>query len=99
MVNLSFPDADDYDQLGFSYSKPIRHDGRSVGSHVNLQPTIDRLKDEPRLMINLTARTGTLLNPSRETALSFLDVAHTVLNETFSDLLSDSVKSIWGMSE
>jgi uncharacterized protein (TIGR04255 family) len=88
-----------YEQLSFNFSQRIIDtDGSFVGRlHVTMQPGIDPLKDEPRLNLNITARSTTLAW-APDAYLQFLDSAHDIANATFLDLLTPAAKSNWGLA-
>ncbi|HVT63700.1 MAG TPA: TIGR04255 family protein [Mycobacteriales bacterium] len=99
LFRLSFPGETNYEQLSFAYSKPIAPDDYWMGRmHLNVQSGFDVLKDEPRLSMTLTARTGPMPVPSMSAALQFLDIAHDQINETFRDFLTDEARQIWGLA-
>jgi len=99
LLNLRFPDEDDYEQISLSYAKEMRNEsGAFVGRlRVNLQPSTDWATQQARLNLNLTARSGQLTSKTAEDALDFLDVAHELANETFLGLLTDEAAANWGL--
>ena len=97
---IEFSDADDYEQLSLGYTKAVRSGGEWRGRlRVTLQGGHDLLKDEPRLLLNLTARSGSLTEPTEAAALGFLDESHEAINRTFLALLKPEARELWGLSD
>jgi uncharacterized protein (TIGR04255 family) len=101
LIAIRFAESSSYEQLAFSYSKALyEQDGPWIGRlHVALNPVYDWMKDEPRLTLNITARSGNFSKPSIGAALNFLDVAHNYINSTFLDLLTAEAREMWGLDE
>jgi uncharacterized protein (TIGR04255 family) len=92
------PPQADYEQFAFSYSRVLTTEGRTVGRlHVDLAPGWDWEKDEPRLGLNLTARSAELSKNSIDEATQFLDHAHDEIGSTFLSLLTPEARNIWGL--
>lgn len=101
LFKIDFPDSQNYEQLAFSYSKALYEpNGPWVGRmHVTFNPIYDWLKEEPRLSLNITARSGTFGDPSVDTAFNFLDFAHDRINETFLRMLTEEARRMWGLAD
>ena len=92
------PPQSDYEHLAASYTRLVTMEGRTAGRlHVNLVPGWDWEKDEPRLGLNLTARSTELSKNSMDEALQFLDHAHGEVGSTFLSLLTPAARNVWGL--
>jgi uncharacterized protein (TIGR04255 family) len=98
IFQFTAPSIQHHEYLAFSFANRMTDTGgRFVGRlHVNMQPGMDPLKDEPRLNLNITARSAALVGGS-DSYLSFLDAAHDLCNATFLDLLTPAAKENWGL--
>lgn len=98
---VDFPDSQNYEQLAFSYSKALFEPGGPwIGRiHVALNPTYDWLKEEPRLSLSITARSGKLSSQSVDAMFGFLDVAHDSINNTFKGLITAQACKTWGLAD
>jgi hypothetical protein len=99
LISMSFADSEDYEQIALSYSKALYvSEGPWSGRlHVTLNPVFDWLKEESRLSLNMTARSGNFSKPNTESVLSFLDMAHDEINHSFLRMLTAEARQIWGL--
>jgi len=97
---IDLPDIQNYEQFSYSYSKALYEpDGPWIGRmHVTVNPAYDWLKEEPRLSLNITARSGNFTDHSADTPFSFLDIAHDRINDTFLRMLTTEARRIWGLA-
>jgi uncharacterized protein (TIGR04255 family) len=97
----NFSDSQDYEQFAFSYSKALfEPDGPWVGRmHVTLNPTYDWLKEEPRLSLNITARSSKFNDSNLDTVFNFLDLAHRSIDSTFLRMLTAEAREMWGLTD
>ncbi|WP_331445881.1 TIGR04255 family protein [Streptomyces xanthochromogenes] len=100
ILNVSSGLVEDYEQFSFATSLPIRDERDFHGRlHVTIQPSFDWLKAEPRIHLNITARSLNFPTSSCERAFSFFDRAHTVANRAFRNILTAEAREIWGVDE
>jgi hypothetical protein len=101
LFKVDFPDSQDYEQLALSYSKALYEPGGPwIGRmHVTFNSIYDWLKEEPRLSLSITARSGTFGDPGVGTAFSFLDIAHDRINDTFLRMLTEEARGMWGLAD
>lgn len=100
LINVKIPADASYEQLGFSYSQRLigPQEDEFIGRlHVTLTPTVDWVKREPQLIMNLTARSADLAPQNIEQTLKFMDLAHTAIDRSFFNLISAEARSAWGL--
>jgi uncharacterized protein (TIGR04255 family) len=93
------PASASYEQLSFSYSRALNNseEGFFGRLHVSLNPTVDWIKREPQLILNLTARSADLAEQTVDGSLTFLDNAHSAVTDAFVSLISDDARHVWGL--
>lgn len=100
VIAVSLPHVEDYEHFSFAYSKNISYDGRLHGRlHVAVQPGYDWVKDEPRIGLNIVARSLELGNRSIDGAMAFIDHAHDEAGIAFHKLLTPAAKEMWGFTD
>jgi len=99
LINVTLPAGASYEQLGFSYSQRLvgPQDAFAGRLHVTLTPTVDWVKQEPQLTLNLTARSADLGEQSIEEVSAFMDLAHSAIYRSFFNLISAEARSAWGL--
>jgi uncharacterized protein (TIGR04255 family) len=99
LFNITLPSQLAYERISVAFSQamnfePDRFAGRM---HVNLQPNVNWLKQEPQISLNLTARSADLDEQSIDAALQFIDFSHEQANKVFLELLTDRAGKFWGL--
>lgn len=96
---VNFADNQNYEQITFSYSKALYvPEGPWSGRlHVALSSAYDWLKEEPRLTLNMLARSGNFSKPNLDAVLAFLDLAHGEINQSFLGMLTAEARQMWGL--
>ncbi|MGN5378723.1 TIGR04255 family protein [Streptomyces lasalocidi] len=98
IVSVSSGLSEEYEQFSFATSVPIADEGGFHGRlHVAIQPAFDWMKAEPRLNLNITARSLNFTAASSERAFSFFDKAHVVANRVFRSVLTVEAREFWGV--
>jgi uncharacterized protein (TIGR04255 family) len=99
VFNISLPDSMSYERLSLSFSQAISlEQDHFVGRiHINLQPSVDWLKQESQLSLNVTGRSADLTEQNINGVIGFLNVAHEHANQIFLDLLTDRAGEFWGL--
>jgi uncharacterized protein (TIGR04255 family) len=99
VVEMTFNELDDYEQLGISYTRALRHaDGEFVGRlYVTAQPAIDIARQHPVINLTLTARSAPLNRLELAAALDFVDVAHSAVTQAFCNVTTERARRIWGL--
>jgi len=99
IISIDFPSVQDYEHFTFAYSKNIKYEGRLHGRlHVSVQPGYDWVKDEPRIGLNIVARSLELSDRTIEGAVDFLERAHHEAGRAFLELLTPAAREMWGFA-
>jgi len=100
IVALTVPNGLDYERLSFTYSQALVDSEKQFSGrlHVVLNPAVDWIKQEPQLILTLTARSADLADQNIDAALHFLDLAHIAAEDSFHRLISEAARQVWGLT-
>lgn len=91
---------DELDEFRVELHSPLNDEGRWVGRlHLHVETSFNLTSGQHEAVLNLTARSGELESRTVKSVLSFIDVAHSAISESFRRLLTPSALSTWGWSD
>lgn len=99
VVDLTFKDLDDYEQLSLTYTRALRQTGDDfVGRlYVIAQPAVDIARPHPVINLTLTARSAPLDPRELSAALEFIDLAHGAVTQAFRRITTERARRTWGL--